>query len=64
MLWAKNSTGITISDDEQELVARYILNLMDIKSIVGMAFEFIGGMMFNAVLWTDGFMFRVGTIQR
>ena len=50
VLWAKSSTGI--ADDEQELVVRYILNLMDIKSIVGMTFEFIGGMMSRTV-WTD-----------
>jgi len=41
VLWAKNSTGI--KEDEQELLMKYISNLVDIESIVGMTFEFIGG---------------------
>lgn len=51
VLWAKKTAGVT--DAEQDMVARYILNLMDTKNLVGMVFEFIGGMLFNAVLWTD-----------
>jgi hypothetical protein len=42
-----------VSNAELDMLKRYILNLVDTKNLVGIIFEFIGGMMFNAVLWTD-----------
>lgn len=51
VLKATESSGV--SNAELDMLTRYILDLMDAKTLVGMVFEFMGGMLFNAVLWTD-----------
>lgn len=50
-IWAIDYTDTT--NEEIRALADFILVFLGWKSIVGMIFEFIGGMMFNAVLWTD-----------
>ncbi|CAB9502494.1 expressed unknown protein [Seminavis robusta] len=50
-IWATNYTDVT--NQELSSLASYIVTLMDPKMLVGMTCEFLGGMMFNAVLWTD-----------
>jgi len=48
---AKNKIGLI--DSDVWVTLQYIEKFVDYKSIIGMTVEFIGGMMFNAVLWTD-----------
>jgi len=50
-IWAIHYTDTT--DDDLRALADFIIVFLGFKSIIGMIFEFIGGMMFNAVLWTD-----------
>ena len=42
-----------VANEEEPMLGRYILSFMDPISIVGMILLFLGGMLFNAVLWTD-----------
>jgi hypothetical protein len=51
ILWAYKRLDAT--DTEEKLIATFIIDNIPYNSFIGKVFEFLGSMIFQAVLWTD-----------